>query len=290
MAMVGGRQHGQRRLLALATTMLLVGVTGCAGSGGPVGSSAPSDAPEATPPTSGPVPGGWQGTINFHAVLDTVKDNTSTGGTGTYAETLTEHDVTQADVTDAFTVSGKDPADLTYGIDAVDLAGAVANQGTTLERYVFVGDKHNALGCHWTGETGTEVKGSWSHNANSVGSIRFNNDGSYSITIGAGSDPATGETPQSPALPKRLWQTNTIIEGAAKDCPGPGLDETATEGPVVEWASSILGAYDFVDGKLDSTPGSVVDGSKTFKITLPEATLTVTWHLVHDGPITLPHN
>ncbi len=290
MAVRGGRQPGQRRFSALATTLLLIGVAGCAGSGGPASSSAPSAAPEDTPSTDVPAPGGWQGTITFHAVLDTVKDTTSTGGAGVYAETTTEHDVTQADVTDAFIVSGKDPADLTYGIDEVTFSGTVANQGTTLERYVFVSDKHNALGCHWTGETGTEVKGSWTHKATGPGTIRFNSDGSYAITIGAGSDPATGETPQSPDLPKRLWEANTILEGAPKDCPGPGLEEQATEGPVVEWASSILGAYDFIDGKLSSAPGSVVDGSKTFKITLPEATLTVTWHLVHDGPITLPHS
>jgi hypothetical protein len=287
------RRRGSRGTWAIATALLLIGVAACGGSAGSVSSSGSAGDPgngEPTASTAGAVPGAWQGTITFHAVLDTVKDDTSTSGQGTYQETTTTHDVTQADVTDAFTVTGHDPDDLTYGIDSVDLTGSVANSGTTLERYVFDTDKYNALGCHWTDETGTEVKGSWTHDATGQGSISFSNDGSYHINIGAGGDPVTGETPQSPQLPKRLWETNTIIAGGANDCPGPGIDETATEGPVVEWASSILGAYDFIDGKTDpAAPGSVVDGSKTFAITLPEATLTVTWHLVHDGPIVLPH-
>lgn len=289
-----GPRPGPRGPWALAMSVLVAGVAACSASPGPVGSSGPTDEPADTQPaasTGGAVPGGWQGTITFHAVLDTVKDDTSTSGQGVYAETQTTHDVTQADVTDTFTVTGHDPADLTYGVSSVDLTGPVANQGTTLERYVIVTDKHNALGCHWTDETGTEVKGSWSGNSTGPGSISFSDDGSYRIRISVGGDPTTGEAPPSAALPKRLWETNTIIEGAPKDCPGPGTEVTATEGPVVEWASSILGAYDSIKGTLDrANPGSVLDGSATFTETLPAAKLTVTWHLVHEGPIAPPHS
>jgi hypothetical protein len=302
MGIDSGPQRSRHDRRAIATILLAIGLTACSASPGAVGSaapagsevavdsSAPSEDPGDNPPaTNAAVPGGWTGTITFHAVLDTVKNDTSTSGQGVYQETQTTHDTTQADVTDTFTVTGKDPDDLSLGIGSVDLSGSVANSGTTLERYVIVSDKYNALGCHWTEETGTEVSGSWSGNATGPGSISFSADGSYRIEIGAGGDPVTGESPPTPELPKRLWDTNTIIAGAATDCPGPGLDEKATEGPIVQWASSILGAYDTVDGKLDTAnPGSVVDGSKTFDITLPDAKLTVSWHLAHDGPITLP--
>jgi hypothetical protein len=123
------------------------------------------------------------------------------------------------------------------------------------------------------------------------GSIRFQDDGSYIIDMGESGDPATGEEPPTPQLPKRLWETDTIIDGAAKDCPTSPGDVMTTDAPVILWASGILGSYDQIKGTLDvGGPGSVVDGSASFNETSPQATLTVTWHLVHDGPITLPHN
>ena len=282
------------QMRAIAAAVLVLGLAACGGSSGAADTGAPTDPPaddRSTASAGAAVAGAWQGTITFHAVLDTVKDDSSTSGQGAFEETTVTHDVTQADVTDTFTVSGQDPDDMTLGVAQVDLGGSVANSGTSLERYIFDTDKTNSLGCHYTHETGTETKGSWSHDANGTGSISFNADGSYHLTIYAGGDPVTGEMPPSPQLPKRLWETNTIIDGAARDCPSPGGDVTDTAGPIVEWASSILGAYDFIDGTLDAAnPGSVVDGSKTFDITLPDAKLTVTWHLVHDGAIVLPHD
>lgn len=65
----------------------------------------------------------------------------------------------------------------------------------------------------------------------------------------------------------------------------------ATDGPVLEFPSSLQGAYDSIDGKVNpANPGSLVDDSVTFDTTSPAAKLTVTWHLVHDGPIILSHN
>lgn len=231
--------------------------------------------------------------------MEDVRDETSESGDpgSVYHETMLTHSETRADVTDTFTVSGADPEDMTFGIGTVDLTGSVANAGTTLERAVFTSDKHNALGCHYTDEVGSEVSGPWAHDANGTGSIRFNDDGSYRITMSASGDPQTGETPESPQLPKRLWETYTILEGAANDCPGAGYEVTDTEGPVVEWASSFIGELDVASGQFSSiggqlnasNPGSVVEGSSTFTFALPKMTLTVTWHLVHDGPIVLSH-
>ncbi len=302
MATGAGPRQARRGPGVLTTVVLALVIAACSSSPGSVVSSQPSSAPSSAPSddsggnpapvsTSGIAPGKWQGTIRFHAVLNTVKDDTSTSGQGVFQETTTTHDTTQADATDEFTVTGSDPADISYGISEVQLTGPVANHGTTLERHVGDSDKSNALGCHWTDEVGTEVSGSWTGNGYGSGSIRFQDDGSYTIQMGAGGDPVTGAEPPTPALPKRLWETNTIIAGAAADCPGPGTVQMTTDGPIVQWASSITGAYDQIQGKLGvASPGAVVDGSASFKETLPDATLTVTWHLVHDSPITLPHN
>ena len=297
-----GPRQARRGPGTLMTVALAVMIAACSSSPGSAVSNQPSSAPSSAPTddsggnpapgsTSALTPGNWQGTVTYHAVLNTVKDDTSTGGTGVYQSTITTHSVTQADVTDVFTVTGSDPADISLGIIEVKLPGLVANHGTTLERYVSDEDKFNSLGCHWTDEVGSELSGPWSINSHGSGSIHFQDDGWYTITMGESGDPGTGEEPPTPQLPKRLWEHDTVIAGGANDCPTPLPDQQTTDGPVVEWASSIVGAYDQIQGKMDpGSPGSVVDGSISFKETLPEATLTVSWHLVHDGPITLPHN
>ena len=297
-----------RRPRVLGTVLVVLTTMACSGS--PTGTGQPknstpqgptqgSTATSAPGPTGPATAGAWQGTITFHAVMNDVKDGTSdSGDPGTvFHITTTTHDVMQADVTDAFTVTGNDPEDLTYGIDSVDLGGTVANQGTDLERHVGIDDKYNALNCHYTDEVGQELSGSWSHQANAAGTIRFFDDGTYSITINEAGDPQTGEEFPTPQLPKRLWETFTILAGAAKDCPPPGGETNTTDGPVVEWASSYTSGTDAngnsveVGGQLDlNNPGSVVDGSISFDVTLPKLKMTVTWHLVHTGPIVLPHS
>jgi hypothetical protein len=287
------------RRTSLATILVALAVGGCSGSPAPGATSGPTARPTAGPTTapssapnrtSGANPGGWQGTITFHAVMNVVKDETSESGDpgSVYHSTLTTHDVTQADVTDTFTVSGPS------GAGSVDLAGSVANQGTTLERYVSDEDKYNALGCHYIDEVGQELSGPWSQSANGTGGIHFYDDGTYTINMYASGDPQTGEMPPTPQLPKRLWETFTILAGAAKDCPPPGVETHTTEGPELEWASSYSSGTDAngnsveIGGQLDlNNPGSVVDGSISFDVTLPKLKMTVTWHLVHDGPITL---
>jgi hypothetical protein len=301
MAIGAGPRQARRGPGTLMTAALAVMIAACSSSPGSAVSNQPTSAPSGAPSddsggdplgsTSGLTPGNWSGTITFHALLNTVKDDTSTGGTGAFQSTTTTHSVTQADATDVFTISAKDPADMSFGIDEVDLPALVANHGTTLERYVSDEDKFNALGCHWTDEVGSELSGPWTIDSHGHGSIHFQADGSYIITMGESGDPGTGEEPPTPQLPKRLWEHDTVIAGGANDCPTTLPDQQTTDGPVVEWASSIIGAYDQIQGKMDpGSPGSVVDGTISFKETLPEATLTVTWHLVHDGPITLPHN
>jgi hypothetical protein len=183
-------------------------------------------------------------------------------------------------VTDTFTVTGSDPEDLEFGIGSVDLTGQAANAGTTLERSVYVSDKHNALGCHYLDETGSEIDGSWTLGGEAQGEINFNDDGSYYIDISGGN---AGEE----EIPKLMWVTYTILEGAANDCPAPGRSEVTGFGQYGEWA------YSYGPGSLEGTlnpgnPGSVLEGSTSVEASSPEGTVTATWHLVHDGPIVLP--
>lgn len=238
--------------------------------------------PDAIEPTNPLVTrGGWAGTITFHLVRNIDTTESSTSGEGIYRSTTTNHFELQSDTTDTFTVTGADPEDLEFGIGSVDLAGQAANSGTTMERSVFVSDKYNALGCHYLDETGSQIDGSWTLGGEAGGEINFNDDGSYYITIGGG-DPGEEE------LPSLMWQTYTILEGAETDCPPAGRSEVTGFGQYGEWAYSYFEPN--IEGTLDTgNPGSTVDGSAVFETSPLEGTVTVTWHLVHDGPITLPH-
>jgi len=284
--MVRLKVHGRLAFSALVG-VVLVG-SACSGApGAPVGTQpvvpgvtqAPDDGEPTTPSA---VPGGWSGTITFHMVRDISTTGSSTSGEGIYQSTTTETFELQSDVTDTFTVTGSDPEDLEFGIGSVDLTGQAANSGTTMERVVYVSDKHNALGCHYLDETGSEIDGSWTLGGEAQGEIDFNDDGTYSISVFGGD---AGEE----ELTKLIWQTYTILEGAAIDCPPPGRSEVTGFGQYGEWAHSYFD--DDIESGLDpQNPGSVLDGSLTLAIPLPEATMTVTWHLVHDGPIVLPHD
>jgi hypothetical protein len=277
-----------RRLSALAAALAFA-IGGCAGAAPAASPSAGLATPpaDATTAPSTASQGAWHGTVTFRAVINELKDGPSPDD-----PKMTIHEETRVDVTDVFTVGGPDPDDVAdFGTILVNFTGSVANHGTTLERYVYTSDKVNALGCHYTDEVGTDVTGPWTQNATAAGKLRFAEDGSYTIDMVTGSDPVTGESLPTPQLPKKLWETITIIAGAAKDCPAGLGKQTTTEGPVLLWASSALGAYDEIAGHVAaSSPGSVVDGSTTFVVNLPlKATVTVTWHLAHDGPIVLPH-
>ena len=277
-----------RRLIALAAALdfAIGGCAGAAPAAAPTAglATAPAETP-ASSSTSGT--GAWHGTMSFHAVINVLKD-----GPAPDDPKMRIHEETRVDVTDAFTVGGPDPEDIAdFGTSLVNLTGSVANQGSTVQRYVYTSDKVNSLGCHYTYEIGTDVTGPWTQNATAAGKLRFNDNGGYTIDMVAGSDPVTGESVPTPQLPKKLWETVTIIAGAARDCPTGLGQQTNTEGPVLLWASSALGAYDQVAGHIPASgPGSTVDGSATFVVNMPlKATVTVTWHLVHDGPIVLPH-
>lgn len=272
-----------------ATIVLAVAVAACTTTGVPGSPNRPSgvlvtDAPP--PSTGGAVPGGWQGTITVRLVRNVnITENHESGDPGSvYHTTSTTNDVVVEDITDTFTVTGSDGDDVEYGVVEVDLTGQAANEGDTLQRHVSVTDKHNSLGCHFTEEIGSEIDGSWTLGGEASGTIRFTDDGTYSITIGGGD---SGEEP----LDKRLWQINTILEGAAIDCPPAGTVADVTDfGQYGAWAYPSL--EDEIEGTLNPTnPGSVVEGTRSFDIELPwDATITVSWSLVHEGPINLPHD
>jgi hypothetical protein len=269
-------------------------VVGCSGAAGPVGTATPA-APTDTPGNA-PLPGGWQGTITLHAVIDvnTTKDGHNGDPGSVYYETYTTTELTQTDVTDTYTISAHDPDDLTYGIHEVDLAGSAANAGTTDERYVTTTQKSNS-GCTWTDEVGTETSGSWNGSGKAEGTLQFNEDGSYSIDIRPGLSGPNGESADSPQLPYRNWEA---ISNLSAGCNGTGYDNTTTQGPIVWWVSSLLGdpdinyIYSRIDGQMNTaSPGSTADGTVTWEMASPQGlTMTITWHLVHDGPIVLPHS
>jgi hypothetical protein len=208
----------------------------------------------------------------------------------TYYETWTTTEATHLDATDTFTIAAVDDDDLTYGIHSVDLDGLATNSGTTLQRYVRLTDKQNS-GCTWKEEDGGETTGSWSGSGANVGEINFSEDGSYSIRIRADANGEYAELPHHDWLKYNDISANCTVKFAPFDNPSPG-------GPIVEWVSSRFGEEDVnglvasIEGFLNrANPGSVVDGTRTWEMKSPEGfTVTVTWHLVHDGAIILPHD
>jgi len=246
--------------------------------------------------TDAPAPpsGTWTGTITLHGVInqDETKDISSGDVGSVYYESGTSHDTTQTDATDTFNVTGQDPSDVSYGMDGFDFTGSAANTGTTLERYVQNWNKQNS-GCTWKEELGDQTSGSWNGTGKPDGSLRISEDGSYHIELSASVGDANGEY-QTPALPHRLWLT---VSDVSAGCTGDtAYDTTDTQGPIVWWVSSLLGETDVnnkyasIDGQISGTPGNTIDGSITWNLTLPAVKMDITWHLVHSGPIVLPHS
>ena len=283
-------------LVAVASALILAVAEACGGQApvGPAQTTLPTFAqPDVTEPAV--LPGGsWTGTITLHGVInqDETKDISSGDPGSTYYETGTSHDTTQTDVTDTFNVTANDPEDVTYGIDSVDFAGAAANSGTTLERSVQNWNKQNS-GCTWKEELGTQTSGTWNGTGKADGSLRLNEDGSYHIELSASVGDANGEY-QTPELPHRMWLT---VSDVSAGCTGAtAYDTTDTQGPLVWWVSNLLGETDVnnkyasIDGQINGTPGSTIDGTISWNLQLPAVKMDITWHLVHTGPIVLPHS
>lgn len=293
----------QPRSLAAVAWFLVPSITGACGAQppagpvlttGPVQTSRPTlSEPDVTDPPA--VAGGsWTGTITLHGVInkDETKDISSGDPGSTYYETGTSHDTTQTDVTDTFNITANDPEDVTYGIDSVDFAGAAANTGTTLERYIQNWNKQNS-GCTWKEELGDQTSGNWNGAGTANGSLRLNEDGSYSIDVSAGASDANGEY-QTPELPHRTWLT---VSDVSAGCTGDTTyDTTDTQGPIVWWVSSLIGEtdvnnlYSDIHGQIIGAPGTTIDGSISWNLQLPAVKMDITWHLVHSGPIVLPHS
>ena len=174
----------------------------------------------------------------------------------------------------------------------------MAIEGSTVDRMVTTWQKRNSS-CHWTQEDGQEMTGSWSKSGTAGGYVQIMEDGSYNIVIGP------EDTGPEATLPERHWTTYSNVSA---NCEGD-VDEDRTEqwGPNPEWASQAFNESDAncerpsIAGQLDpAQPGSVVEGSMTWEIGTCVSewvldppppivtTLTVDWHLEHDGPITLP--
>lgn len=273
----------------VAIVVLVLATVGCGATVGPGATSTGFVEPTDTP-YNGPSSGHWSGTITFHGVINVDKSgpgHSDLDPNNTYYESWVTTDTTQLDATDTFTIAAADEADLSYGISHVKLDGSAANSGTTLEHYSRATDKGNS-GCTWKQDEGSETKGSWSGSGSLVGDMRFSEDGSYTIDIRA--DPSG----DGAKVPHREWLKYSDIS-AACEISYPPYDNPSTQGPILEWVSSRLGdadvdlIYSDIEGQMSTgNPGSTVDGTKEWKFS-DGLTMTITWHLVHDGPIVLPH-
>lgn len=286
----------RRRELGAITAAFTIALAGACSGGGLTIQPGPTEAPLVYPrdtPYNGPAPGTWTGTITFTGSVS--YDKTEPGHSdldpnNTYYELWVDTETTQESATDTFTVTATDDDDLTYGIRSIELDGSVANSGNTQQRSVRLTDKRNS-GCTWKQEDGSETSGSWSGSGDATVLLNFQEDGAYDLHVRT--------SPNGYAeVPGHDWLKYSDISA---DCEVnyPEFDDPSSGSPLVDWVSTEVDTEQTVgnlskvlEGQLNaSSPGTVIDGTKSWEFQFPEGyEVTVTWHLVHSTPITLPHS
>lgn len=285
-----------RHVLLAVVALVAVACTG----GGLTVQPGPTEPPFAFPtdtPYSGPAAGTWTGTITFDGTVDSSKHDAGDNGqdpNSSYYATFDKTEAQTADATDTFQVTGAD-GDLTYGIHSVDLTGTAANQGSADYHSRETGHARSA-NCQWDYETVAEHVGSWTGDGGAIGEIRFSEDGGYTIDMRADHTGPDGYEKDAAQFP---WHETTTISNLTGGCEQTEDSEhTMDVPPPIEWVSShrsdadVDGRYVILEGQLNAgNPGSVVDGSSTWDMNVPEGfQMTITWHLVHSSPIVLPHS
>jgi hypothetical protein len=278
-------------------------IVGVGPAGTPASNNQPIDEPIDYPvdtPRTGPAPGTWTGTITVRGVIDVDKSDSGDNDqdpNSAYYQTYTRTKTNQTDVTDTFTIEAEDPESLAYGINAIDFDGEPGqNTGSSDQSEIYHWDKQNS-GCTWKEENGTEMSGSWNGTGELGGSLEFQEDGSYLASLQV--------TPNGdlPSLQMHSWLENSDISANCEEVE-PGYDNTEEAGPPFTWATENYGDTTtdggsvLIEGTI-APNATVVDGTGTWEIGgqgfLPDSevepiTMTITWHLAHSGPITLPHD
>jgi hypothetical protein len=274
------------------TLLSALWLAACSPSLAPVATVEPTDNPydQPTDTPSGPRLGGnWSGTITFHGLIDTSKEESGHNDqdpNSAYYATFDRTETEQSEATDTFAVTGAVDGDSS---SRIKLGGTADNEGNMDYRKHETGTAGNSC-AKYDYESGTEATGSWSGAGKAEGEITLSSDGHYAVDIRAVITKPDGYEPDSPTVPWHDWSKTTNVVGCAQ----PDVPDTTEPGPTsLWWVSSIPwdeeGRTISIEGQADpANPGSTLDGSSTWKVKAPEVTITLEWHLVHDSPLVWP--
>jgi hypothetical protein len=224
-----------------------------------------------------PQPGAWRGRVrvDWESRRETMssREITEGWGTGPHGEPGKELFTTRIhdDITDTLYVGGQDDPSQP---GSVELSGRSYVHG--VENYF---DYHFYEGysasCQYQQETTFEsLPGGWTFEGDAYGSLQLSSDGSYTIDLnGAGS-------PGEISMATRMTDETRVLGG---ECLAQSVTDESEGYPLVTTART-----DRVEGAIDpANPGSSLKGSQ--RVEWPDGSVTtITWDLVHDGPIRLP--
>jgi hypothetical protein len=222
-------------------------------------------------------PGAWHGTVTANTELQQSSSFTTTkydrqpwGNTvTTYSQRLS------VDVTDRFFLGGTDEQ---VGMGYVSLSGQQYTNGAMTDETdeTRIND-HNSQCFYDLREHGLS-QGGWYYDVEASGSISLYPDGRYTISFyGSGPDDEI-------VVPGEFTrQASNLHPAGCEDLEDPSRDRPAYPG-----ASTGSGATSLVEGRVDpADPGNVLRGQMTIDNGDGSVT-TVTWNIIHDGPIPLP--
>jgi hypothetical protein len=218
----------------------------------------------------------------------------------TYYETYTETRTNQTHVSDSYTVTAEDPSSLAYGISGVEFEGTAEVTGSSDQNTVRITNAQNS-GCTWKETKHDEANGSWNDTGEPLGSLEFDEDGSYRVYFDVS---PSGE--EYPTVDTHSWLEYSNISANCEVNEEP-YDVTMEGTPPFGWVSELLGRK-ATDGSYVEIAGTIppnattVSGTKSWEIgaQMPEfqpedseidpIDVTITWNFEHTGPITLPHD
>jgi hypothetical protein len=220
-------------------------------------------------------PGTWRGTVTAETEVRELI-STATSGQSHVAIRWTSNrtEQTSITVTDRLHLGGSDDA---HSLGYIRLEGHQYTQGFA-SRQVDTTVTNASASCGVYDYTETESSGgSWYFDAESGGGITLYPDGRYTI------DWYARATDEDVVVPGEKSKQVTVREGDCFDIGSGGMEwsysPTTTTGSVV---TSVSGHID------PENPGNVLAGSEAI-LNDDLSTTTLTWNLVHDGPIILPN-
>lgn len=224
-----------------------------------------------------PTPGTWHGTVTVNTELQESFSTTSrTYDPGTRITTLGTHsERTSIDVYDRFFVGGDDdPSGMGYA--ALDGRVYTNGAGTHEEGSSLIDDWSYTCGKFDKVESENSA-GGWYFDGEGSVSIGLYPDGTYTLDIHSRAEP--GEEIVLPGEHTTEWSASEA------GCPA-GTDEW--NAPMYPTYTSASAPLSRIEGQVDpEDPGNVLRGQDSFT-NFDGSVTTVTWNLVHDGPIRLP--